>query len=77
YSKTCYEKCPQGLQVGTAANKLINTQFTDGKAAAIIEGHWKAASYKEAGVNYVEATIPTIVNVKNYSAFGGGKAWVV
>ncbi|WP_153046664.1 extracellular solute-binding protein, partial [Streptococcus suis] len=64
-------------QDGTAANNLINTQFTDGKAAAIIEGPWKAASYKEAGVNYGVATIPTLVNGKNYSAFGGGKAWVV
>ncbi|MDG4505872.1 extracellular solute-binding protein [Streptococcus suis] len=77
YAKTWYEKWPQGLQDGTAANNLINTQFTDGKAAAIIEGPWKAASYKEAGVNYGVATIPTLVNGKNYSAFGGGKAWVV
>lgn len=77
YARTWYEKWPQGLQDGTAANNLINTQFTDGKAAAIIEGPWKAASYKEAGVNYGVATIPTLVNGKNYSAFGGGKAWVV
>ncbi|MBO4118515.1 extracellular solute-binding protein [Streptococcus suis] len=77
YAKTWYEKWPQGLQDGTAANNLINTQFTDGKAVAIIEGPWKAASYKEAGVNYGVATIPTLVNGKNYSAFGGGKAWIV
>lgn len=77
YAKTWYEKWPQGLQDGTAANNLINTQFTDGKAAAIIEGPWKAASYKEAGLNYGVATIPTLANGKNYAAFGGGKAWVV
>lgn len=56
---------------------MINTQFTDGKAAAIIEGPWKAASYKEAGLNYGVATIPTLANDKEYAAFGGGKAWVV
>ncbi|HEM3694749.1 TPA: extracellular solute-binding protein [Streptococcus suis] len=77
YAKTWYEKWPQGLQDGTAANNLINTQFTDGKAAAIIEGPWKAASYKEAGLNYGVATIPTLANGKEYAAFGGGKAWVV
>ncbi|MGQ7462551.1 extracellular solute-binding protein [Streptococcus suis] len=77
YAKTWYEKWPQGLQDSTASNNLINTQFTDGKAAAIIEGPWKAASYKEAGLNYGVATIPTLANGKEYSAFGGGKAWVV
>lgn len=77
YAKTWYEKWPQGLQDGTAANNLINTQFTEGKAAAIIEGPWKAASYKEAGVNYGVATIPTLANGNAYEAFGGGKAWVI
>ncbi|HEL2058302.1 TPA: extracellular solute-binding protein [Streptococcus suis] len=77
YAKTWYEKWPQGLQDGTAANNLINTQFTEGKAAAIIEGPWKAASYKEAGVNYGVAMIPTLPNGNAYEAFGGGKAWVI
>ncbi|HFH9838154.1 TPA: extracellular solute-binding protein [Streptococcus suis] len=77
YAKTWYEKWPQGLQDGSTANNLINTQFTEGKAAAIIEGPWKAASYKEAGVNYGVATIPTLVNGKEYAAFGGGKAWII
>ena len=77
YAKTWYEKWPQGLQDSTASNNLINTQFTEGKAAAIIEGPWKAASYKEAGVNYGVATIPTLPNGENYATFGGGKAWVV
>ena len=77
YAKTWYEKWPQGLQDSTASSNLISTQFTEGKAAAIIEGPWKAASYKEAGVNYGVATIPTLPNGDNYAAFGGGKAWVV
>lgn len=77
YAKTWYEKWPQGLQDRTASANLISTLFTEGKAAAIIEGPWKAASYKEAGVNYGVATIPTLADGKAYSAFGGGKAWVV
>ena len=32
---------------------------------------------KEAKVNYGVATIPTLPNGKAYSAFGGGKAWVI
>ncbi len=47
YAKTWYEKWPQGLQDGTAANNLINTQFTDGKAAAIIEGPGKQLHIKK------------------------------
>ncbi len=49
----------------------------EGKTAAIIDGPWKAASLKEAKVNYGVATIPTLPNGKQYSAFGGGKAWVI
>lgn len=77
YAKTWYEKWPQGLQDSSASNNLINTQFTEGKAAAIIEGPWKAASYKDSKLNYGVAQIPTLAEGKTYSAFGGGKAWVV
>lgn len=77
YAKTWYEKWPQGLQDTSAAANLIKTQFTEGKTAAIIDGPWQAASYKEAKVNYGVATIPTLPNGKDYQAFGGGKAWVI
>lgn len=77
YAKTWYEKWPQGLQDTSAAGNLIQTQFTEGKTAAIIDGPWKAAALKEAGVNYGVATIPTLTSGENYQAFGGGKAWVI
>ena len=77
YAKSWYEKWPKGMQDGTAAGNLIQTQFQEGKTAAIIDGPWKAASLKEAKVNYGVATIPTLPNGKQYSAFGGGKAWVI
>ena len=63
------------IQKGAA--NFIQTQFQEGKTAAIIDGPWKAASLKEAKVNYGVATIPTLPNGKAYSAFGGGKAWVI
>ena len=64
-------------KIQKAAANFIQTQFQEGKTAAIIDGPWKAASLKEAKVNYGVATIPTLPNGKQYSAFGGGKAWVI
>ena len=65
------------MQDTKGAANFIQTQFQEGKTAAIIDGPWKAASLKEAKVNYGVATIPTLPNGKQYSAFGGGKAWVI
>ena len=77
YAKTWYAKWPKGMQDTEGAPNLIQTQFQGGKTAAIIDGPWKAASLKEAKVNYGVATIPTLPNGKEYAAFGGGKAWVI
>ncbi|MGS4871573.1 extracellular solute-binding protein [Streptococcus sp. Z556] len=77
YAKSWYEKWPKGMQDGTAAGNLIQTSFQEGKTAAIIDGPWKAQAFKDAKVNYGVATIPTLPNGKEYSAFGGGKAWII
>ena len=77
YAKTWYAKWPKGLQDTKGAANFIQTQFQEGKTAAIIDGPWKASSLKEAKVNYGVTTIPTLPNGKQYSAFGGGKAWVI
>ncbi|TMR47753.1 extracellular solute-binding protein [Streptococcus pseudopneumoniae] len=77
YAKSWYEKWPKGMQDGTAAGNLIQTQFQEGKTAAIIDGPWKAQALKDAKVNYGVATIPTLPNGKEYAAFGGGKAWII
>ena len=77
YAKTWYEKWPKGMQDTEGAGNLIQTQFQEGKTAAIIDGPWKAQAFKDAKVNYGVATIPTLPNGKEYSAFGGGKAWII
>ena len=77
YAKSWYEKWPKGMQDGTAAGNLIQTSFQEGKTAAIIDGPWKAQAFKDSKVNYGVATIPTLPNGKEYSAFGGGKAWII
>ena len=77
YAKTWYAKWPKGLQDTKAAANFIQTQFQEGKTAAIIDGPWKAQAFKDAKVNYGVATIPTLPNGKDYAAFGGGKAWII
>ena len=77
YAKSWYEKWPKGMQDTEGAGNLIQTQFQEGKTAAIIDGPWKAKAFKDAKVNYGVATIPTLPNGKNYAAFGGGKAWII
>ena len=77
YAKTWYEKWPKGMQDTEGAGNLIQTQFQEGKTAAIIDGPWKAQAFKDAKVNYGVATIPTLPNGKEYTPFGGGKAWII
>ena len=77
YAKTWYAKWPKGMQDTEGAGNLIQSQFQEGKTAAIIDGPWKASALKEAKVNYGVSTIPTLPNGKEYAAFGGGKAWVI
>ena len=77
YAKTWYDKWPKGMQDTEGAGNLIQTQFQEGKTAAIIDGPWKAQAFKDAKVNYGVATIPTLPNGKDYAAFGGGKAWII
>ena len=68
---------PKGMMDKTSSGDFITSQFSEGKAGAIIDGPWAAANYTDSGVNYGVAKIPTLKNGKEYQAFGGGKAWVV
>lgn len=68
---------PQGMLDVSSVNDFVTQQFTDGKAAAIIDGPWQAAAFKEAGVNFGVAKIPTLPNGEEYKPFAGGKGWVV
>lgn len=68
---------PKGMMDIKAAGDFVTSQFTEGKTAAIIDGPWAAANYKETGLNFGVAKIPTLKNGEEYQAFGGGKAWVV
>ncbi|HEL1248036.1 TPA: extracellular solute-binding protein [Streptococcus equi subsp. zooepidemicus] len=77
YAKKWYGVWPQGMQDTQKAGDFITEQFTSKKAGVIIDGPWAAASFKEAGVNFGVAQIPSLSNGGSYQAFGGGKAWVI
>lgn len=68
---------PKGALDVTSAENFMNDQFTSGKTAAVINGPWGAASYKEANVNYGVSTIPTLPNGENYQPFAGGSGWAI
>ncbi|MFC6314100.1 extracellular solute-binding protein [Lapidilactobacillus achengensis] len=68
---------PKGMQDIKANQNFIDDQFTKGKTAVVIDGPWKASSYKEAGIDYGATVLPTLPNGKDYQAFGGGKSWVI
>lgn len=71
------ELWPKGMLDKTTAGNFIDDQFISGKAGAIINGPWGAASYQKGGVNYGVATIPTLPNGEPYAPFAGGKAWAI
>lgn len=76
-SKWYQDVWPKGALDATSAENFMNDQFTSEKTAAVINGPWGAASYKEAGLNYGVATIPTLPNGENYQPFAGGTGWTI
>ncbi|MGB6178042.1 extracellular solute-binding protein [Carnobacterium sp.] len=76
-SKWYQDIWPKGALDATSAENFMNDQFTANKTAAVINGPWGAASYKEAGLNYGVAPIPTLQNNKTYQPFAGGTGWTI
>ena len=76
-TKWFQEVWPQGMRDVKSAGEFVNQSFLDGKTAAIINGPWDASKFKEAGLNFGVAKIPTLDNGKEYAPFAGGKGWVI
>lgn len=68
---------PKGMQDVKGSEDFMKKSFQEGKTAAIIGGPWEAAGFKDAGVNFGVAKIPTLPNGKPYQPFAGGKGWVI
>ena len=76
-TKWFQEYWPQGMLDKTTSGNFIDDQFIGGTAAAIINGPWGAANYRDSGVDYGVAPVPTLPNGDPYAPFAGGKAWVI
>lgn len=67
---------PAGI-IGEQGINVLESLFTEGKAAAIISGPWNLEPFKKAGINYGVAKLPELPNGKNMSAFIGVKSYNV
>ncbi|MDT2785166.1 extracellular solute-binding protein [Enterococcus asini] len=67
---------PSGL-VGEQGTNVLDSLFTEGKAAAVISGPWSLSPYKEAGIDYGVAELPMLDNGKHMGSFIGVKSYNV
>ncbi|TRZ35645.1 extracellular solute-binding protein [Niallia circulans] len=67
---------PAGI-IGEQGINVLESLFTEGKAAAIISGPWNVEPFKKAGINYGVVKLPELANGKNMSAFIGVKSYNV
>lgn len=67
---------PSGI-IGEQGINVLESLFTEGKAAAIISGPWNIEPFKKAGVNFGVAKLPELENGENMSSFIGVKSYNV
>ncbi|MGM0125778.1 arabinogalactan oligomer/maltooligosaccharide transport system substrate-binding protein [Enterococcus sp. AZ194] len=67
---------PSGI-VGEQGINVLDSLFTEGKAAAVISGPWNVEPYKEAGVDYGVKELPLLSNGKHMGSFIGVKSYNV
>ena len=67
---------PAGI-IGEKGINVLDSLFTEGKAAAVISGPWNLEPYKSAGINYGVVELPTLANGEHMSAFLGVKSYNV
>jgi arabinogalactan oligomer / maltooligosaccharide transport system substrate-binding protein len=67
---------PKGM-IGEQAINVLDSLFSEGKAAAVISGPWNLEPYKAAGINYGVAKLPEVTPGKNMSSFLGVKSYNV
>jgi arabinogalactan oligomer/maltooligosaccharide transport system substrate-binding protein len=67
---------PAGI-IGEQGINVLESLFTEGKAAAIISGPWNIDPFTKAGVNFGVAKLPALSNGENMSSFVGVKSYNV
>ncbi|HLU21181.1 MAG TPA: extracellular solute-binding protein [Bacillaceae bacterium] len=67
---------PAGI-IGEQGINVLESLFTEGKAAAVISGPWNIDPFTKAGVNFGVTKLPELPNGENMSAFVGVKSYNV
>lgn len=78
YIQKFYEEglFPAGI-IGEQGINVLESLFTEGKAAAIISGPWNLDPFTKAGIDYGVVKLPELSNGENMSAFIGVKSYNV
>ncbi|MDE1548195.1 extracellular solute-binding protein [Jeotgalibaca caeni] len=78
YAQTWFQEYwPQGMLDKTTSGNFIDDQFVGGNTVAVINGPWAAAAYRDGGIDFGVAPVPTLPNGEEYAPFAGGKAWII
>lgn len=67
---------PKGI-LGDKGGNVLDSLFTEGKAAAVISGPWNFDPYKKAGIDYGVVELPNLANGKHMGSFIGVKSYNV
>ncbi|MDW2886032.1 sugar ABC transporter substrate-binding protein [Exiguobacterium artemiae] len=67
---------PSGI-IGEQGINVLESLFTEGKAAAIISGPWNVEPFTKAGIDFGITKLPELENGKNMSSFIGVKSYNV
>lgn len=78
YIKTFFEEglFPTGI-IGEQGINVLDSLFTEQKAAAVVSGPWSFGPYADAGVDYGVVPLPKLSNGENMSSFLGVKSYNV
>lgn len=67
---------PPGI-VGEQGINVIDSLFTEGKAAAVISGPWNLGPFQEAGIDFGVQELPLLANGEHMGSFIGVKSYNV
>lgn len=67
---------PVGI-MGQNGLGAIDSLFTEGKAAAVINGPWVVDPYKNSGINFGVVPLPKMPNGKDMTSFLGVRGYVI
>lgn len=67
---------PSGI-IGEQGIQVLDSLFSEGKAAAVISGPWNVEPFMDAGINFGVTKLPELPNGENMSSFNNVKSYNV